>query len=286
MLRIIVLALLCAACQKEPDSEPTEDVHLPYSFDQVAERMLAMSEPSGWLVNTYDGGGYRKAGDSLIFSGVALGALDCRRGDVVEAALVAMLEEKDGDIYRHPSLKDEPASLDGELGLLWGVSQRVARCPETQSVWAPLIERHAAHAWRYLAGLWDPVLWQVEAQLGLRALPTETERGEIGTLAAGWAFAVVQTHEAAFRLHLGYLALSIVDAPKGKASYCAAVKAAQIPLLEHFCGRSGLGAWAAAFQFNAWEYRFQRAAWETPDGKPGMNTPALDYLLAVHLLEP
>lgn len=283
MLHPILLAILVlVGCQKdEPDKKPSP-LPLPYEF--VADRALDLSEPDGWIVNRYDNGLIRTPGDALLFTGMALGALDCERGAVPEAALTQMFTTAYGDIYRHPSMRSIPASLDGALGLYWGIHHRIAKCPASRSVWVENMRAFDPHARKYLEVIFEPVHEQVMAGLGLGMPPSEEARGRMGAAVAAWAFGVVQSKSAAYRLHLGYLALSVVDAHRGKVAYCESVTKAEISLLEHFCGRPGLASWVKSFQINKWEYHHQRAIWESPDGEPFLNTPGLDYLVALEAL--
>jgi len=278
-----LMALLLVGCQKdEPDKKPSS-LPVPYQF--MADRALELAEPPGWIVNRYDNGEIRKPGDSLLFTGMAMGALDCERGALPEAALTEMFTSAYGDVYRHPSMRSIPASLDGVLGLYWGIHKRIAKCPSARATWVENMRVFDPHAAQYLEGIFDPVHKQVMAELGLGQPPTESERGRVGTAVAGWAFAVVQKQAAAYRLHLGFLALSVIDAHRGKVAYCESVRKAKMPLLEHFCGRPGLASWVSGFKVNKWEYHHQRAIWESPDGEPFLNTPGLDYLVGLEALQ-
>lgn len=171
--------------------------------------------------------------------------------------------------------------MDGALGLYYGVWSRVKRC--NSRTWSELITQHAQVV--PLPPKFDVVRNQLLFDLGAGDEPSAEDRGALGAEIAGWALADVAQAQVGYRLHLGYLALAHVDAPRGKVAYCEAVKPAKMPLLEHFCGRGSLGSWAQDFRYDAWEYAFQRSpAWESPDGVPGLHTPAVDYLLAAELL--
>lgn len=134
----------------------------------------------------------------------------------------------------------------------------------------------------HLAPYFDTMRAVVADELGLGDAPNDI--GSLGSEMAAWAFATVSQRAAAYRVHLGYLVLDVINAPKGKAAYCGATEAAKIPLIDHFCGRAGLQSWVSGFQYNLYEYRHQRAIWETADGN-GLETPAIDYLVGVRELE-
>jgi len=68
----------------------------------------------------------------------------------------------------------------------------------------------------------------------------------------------------------------------GRASFCGAAKAADMPTVDHWCSHKDIGEYIDSFEYNQWEYRHQRSgAWETPDGKEGLETPGLDLLVAL-----
>lgn len=281
---VVLVALAALACTKK-SQEDEENLPLPYEL--VADRMLDLAHPRGWIVNRYDNGELRKPGDSLLFTGIAMGVLDCTRGAIPETALIEMLTANGGGLVRHPGLPDEPVTVDGALGLYWGVAHRIEKCPETRQRWAGAMQLHATVADRYLEGIFQPMLQQVMADLGLSAPPSEEERGHLGLLMASWAFAVVQNKAAAYRIHLAWLTLDVVPAPHSKTAFCEAVVKAKMPLMEHFCGRPGLAEWVEKFEFNRFEFFHQRAVWESPDGRRDgdpLNTPALDYLVALDVL--
>lgn len=275
-------ALSCTACgaftHENRDPSPPPDLPKSLTYEEVADRALEMAD-SGWIVSRYDDGSAEHLGDSLLWTGLAMGSLDCTRGTIPEQALQTMIKEHGGIAYRHPSLPDE-ISLDGLLGLWWGISERTRLCPESRGGWIALLPEHAAKT--TVEPFFHTVLDQVMADLGLGAAPSESARGRLGAEVATWAFATVADHAAGFRLHLGFLTLSVVAAPKGQANYCGTVQHAKIALLEDFCGRDGIKAWLEGFEYDVWEYQFQRAIWESPDGKPGLHTPAIDWLMAAH----
>ncbi len=277
-LFIIAFLLACGHAEQRDDTQPAS----VSTYAQAADRLMTMLD-SGWVVSRWPDGTIADQGDSLIFTGIAMGALDCARGAVPEAALATMLRENHGIPYRHPTIKGE-YSLDGLLGLWWGISERTKRCPESRPLWTALLPEHAQAI--SVEPFFGFVLQQVMADLGLGEAPNVTDRGRLGAAVSAWAIGTVGSRAASYRLHLGYLALSVVDAPKGKGTYCEAVKDAQIALIENFCGRPGLAAWADAFAYNRYVYAFQRAAWEAPDGRPSLETPAIDLLMALLVLYP
>ncbi len=282
MLKAVLLALAVAGCahgKKDPGDKT--DAFPATLYEQAADRLTAMLD-NGWVVSRLSDGTITDQGDSLLFTGLAMGALDCQRGAVPEAALIKMLGDRHGGVYRHPSIPDD-YSLDGLIGLWWGINHRTARCPETKSIWSAVLPAHAQAV--DVEPVFRTVRAQVMSNLDIGSAPSVGERGAVGSVISGWALGVVSQGAAAFRLHLGFLSLDVVDAPKGKAAFCDIVPKANIALLEQFCGRPGLLDWAHGFAYNRYVYAFQRGAWESADGN-GKTTPGLDLLMALALLYP
>ncbi len=283
MVKYLFMIALLAGCGHADDKpEPSSPMDASVTYGAAAARLGTMLE-DGWVVSRGPGGDPRDQGDSLIFTGIAMGALSCADGAVPEAALVKMLREKNGGVYRHPSIPDD-YSLDGLLGMWWGIAGRTKRCPETKELWASLLPQHEAAV--AIEPFFHTALQQVMADLGVGTAPTASDRGELGSVVSGWAFGVVANREAAFRLHLGFLTLSMIDAPQSKNIFCASVPKANIALLEQFCDRAGLSAWSTAFAYNRYVYAFQRASWETETVPSGEETPGLDLLVALRMLYP
>lgn len=227
-----------------------------------------------WIVSRGESDSVEHKGDSLLWTALAMGVMDCDAGAPLEAALQKMLSDTNGALYRHPDLPDE-WSLDGALGLYWGLSKRLEICGGKET-WAPLFALHVEKV--SLPPYFDTVRAVVASNLGLGDMPGVDELGRLGAEIDAWAIATVSQKIPAYRLHLGFLVLDTIAAPKSKATYCGAVKDAKIPLLEHFCSRPGLDSWLNLFAYNQYEYRHQRADWEAPDGD-GLQTPGIDYLV-------
>ncbi len=297
----IILAILCfLGCDHAADkAEPTAPADPQVTeFEAASERLVGMLDSDFWLVSWWADGTPEHQGDSLLWSSMAMGVLPCEKAEGIEAALQKMLKDLGGGLYRHPSLP-AAVSLDGALGFWWGVARRVARCPESRDGWIEPFRAHVVFTAdrrlnpssneRFIAPFLA-VRDSVGSLLGLTTAPRAAEIDGLAKLMAGWALTVKASRDAGYRIHLGLLALQAIEASGvrvpdvGRDAYCAASDGVDMPTVDNWCGRGDLAAWAAAFQFDVWEYRHQRAKWESPDGKPGLRTPGLDYLVAMREL--
>jgi hypothetical protein len=302
-----LIAIAVAACgHADPKPEPsTPAAPEVVRFDEAADRLVAMLD-QGWVVSRDVAGAPAHEGDSLIWTGVAMGDLDCARGDQLEAALISMVEATDGKLFRHPTLKNK-VSLDGAVGLYFGVAERVEHCPGAADRWHAVLAAHP----RFFD---DPLNDQEQvrlplgfkavrallgARLGLVAPPTDGELRELEREVAGWVRAVkagkkafdlhlIDEAPSCFRVHVAHRTLEAVEAlgavvtREGRDDFCQATDGLAIGTVDQWCGRPvDLGAWVQGFQYDRWEFAFQRCqAWEAPDGN-GLHTPALDLIDAL-----
>lgn len=281
-------ALGLASCGKEPDhAEPEPSPPpIPELYRAAAELTAAEFVDGARIVSRGDP--TKKPGDGLTFAGVWLYAAPCDLSAPLGDALAGEIVARGGIISRHPSLADE-VTLDGALALYRGVAEQVRRCGKADT-WREAIRLHRdyvnAHAGRMNPGSdstllppFDYPLERIAAGLGLAPMPSAIDLRALEIAVGTWAHAVVTTHSACFRIHLGYLALTAPEAlgdDVHRATFCAGAVGADIPLIDHYCGRGDLKAWVAGYERDLWEYRHQRCGgWETPDGK-GIRHPGVD----------
>jgi hypothetical protein len=299
MRRILAMAIGLVAChpkdtQPEPEQPGMSDVQL---YDEAVQRLDRFID-RGFVVSLKADGTAEHQGDSLIWTGMALGSLPCGLGTKVAFGIRRMAAILQGGMWRHPDLVDD-VSMDGALGVYWGLARRIKRCGEAD-FWKGMIEEHV----RYLdthdvlklnpnstASLvpgfdYLPRLLAHEADVGGEPSKDMLRSMQLSTIA--WTVATKSQKAAAYRIHLSMIALQTVEElsvkldPLLRSAFCSASKDTDMPTVDHFCGRGDLGGWISGFEYNAWEMRHQRAgAWETPDGKPGLETPAVDLLVAL-----
>lgn len=296
----LLLALAwISACSAEPKPEPDEITDAAITtYNDASERLVREFLEAGQVVSRAEDGSARHFGDSLLWTGMAIGVLPCRLIRPLEDALIANIEANAGHVVRFQPLPDvyrggREASLDGVLGLWWGVARLAKRCG---------IGPHWAHAFGLhldaiertrevypgaapVVPWFDVVLEHLAHSAGLRGSPSSADRLALGAQVAGWATAVRASKAAGYRIHLGWLALTAIEEAGGDVDssrdlFCGATDGVGMVLIDHWCGRDGLPAFIASFEFNAWEYFLQRAPWESADGN-GLKTPALDLLVAL-----
>lgn len=313
----VTISTSCA-CTKKP--APPE-VSSPDEGDRSSHRATALrvfigdADLSGSfvdgsrIVSRRTSGAVEHIGDGLIWLGYGLAGLPCDIADPLERAAAAQLLSDGGNLSRHP-LRPDDASLDGALGLYLGVVERASRCG-TAAVWTDAMASHIALVERTggllnergtarMPGPFRTVMRLAARTAGVNlAAPSEQELGALEAAVNGWAKAVQTSYTAwkvapgkldppaCFRLHLGWIALRTMEkagesvSNAGRASFCESVDFANLPVVDHWCGRGDLLEWVHSFRFDEWEVRHQRCAeYEAPDGAPDLHTPALDKLIA------
>lgn len=286
-----ILAALAACAPKEPaePEDPSSDIVGQYDF--ASDRLLGMLD-RGMVVSRWESGEAEHQGDSLIWSGIAMAALSCEDGLVIEDTLLAMMAELGGGMARHHD-RMEKISIDGAIGAYRGIGERIARCPGSAEKWGPMLQAHLANetlnphtdvTWP-LEFRYVPELLLAVAIGGAR--PDARRLVDLAAQIETWALAVVASKAACYRINLGYQALRTVERageaipPSRRANFCTVTRGTRLPTVESWCGRAPIREWIGEFQYNQWEYRPQRCiAWESPDGKPGLSTPAVDLLEA------
>lgn len=299
MIKILCLFFIFISCgpPEEEDIEPSTK-SIQELYDDASKRLVTQFLEHRRVVSWGKDSKPENAGDSLIWSGIALYGLPCDLGSVIESQIVE--EMKDGFLMRHPTLEPNDASLDGALGLYFGIADRISRCTGSKELWSPVIKKHIEFVKSHgnklnpnsgskLEKYFDYVLFLLGSRLGVQTKPTQDVKLLLGLEIGEWARATIVAKKSCFRIHLGWLALKTVESlgenwqPIVKDNFCDVTRETQIPVVDHYCGRASLKKYIADFKYDQWEYRHQRCGlWETPDAG-GFQTPAVDYLLALRL---
>lgn len=289
MMRILALVLSLVSCTKvaAPTSEePSPGVRVRHLM--AVERLVNSHMVDGWVVSR-DGEKPHHLGDSLLWTGLALGILPCDKAELPAAALRGMFRELGGGMWRHPSLPTD-ASMDGAMGVYWGIARHQRKCAgewhSELTAHRELLRSTGNKLNRAGSGLLPPGFDYLPPLLD-GDTPPDAHKALLERLVGAWALATKLERASCYRAHLGLLALDAAQvagqsiSPDAKGFYCLQTRPMKIPLIDHWCGRPGLGEWVAGFEYNVWEYRHQRCgAWETADGN-GYETPALDLLMGM-----
>jgi hypothetical protein len=287
-MKYFFIILFLAACTHETPKKDAPTVSALTTYWTATSRLLGMLD-RGFVVSRWEDGTAEHKGDALIWSGVTLGTLPCERVPEIADALVKMVDDKAGGMYRHPDLPDQ-VSLDGQIGVYRGIAEVMARCPGEAERWAPILAKHLAPdspaAWPLTEFRYVP-----ELALAVATGAEHPDRRRLDSLLGaieGWALGVQVGHQACFRVNLGYQTIKTVEAlgeeipAQRRENFCAVTRGMRLATVDHLCGRGDLAGWIDDFEFNRYEYAFQRCPWEgDPDGKPGLFTPAVDLLEAI-----
>lgn len=290
-LFVITMTLLfgCSkAAPKPAPLDPSQDVIDAYVAAE--DRLVSLSD-NGWVVSK-DGDNISSQGDSLLFSWMAVGATDCDHRGSIESALSNAIQTSNGALYRHPSLPDS-VSLDGAIGLYYGLATAKDCGTDLKGVLALHRDFVKSHGMRLNASSdtklvpeFDYVLDLLSFRFGIASEPDASKARAVESEVSAWAFAVMASKSACYRIHLGYLTMRSLEAlgamsEQGRSDFCSAAEGADIPIVDHWCGRGDLEGWLTNFKENEWEYRHQRCGGrETPDGN-GRETPGLDLIVAM-----
>lgn len=289
-----LLVVGCGAADEPPRDEPVDPI--PSLYGAAQDRLVGMLD-GGYVVSRWQDGRPEHIGDSLIWSGLAMFALDCEHGAAIEDALLAMVGELDGGLWRHP-MRPGDVSMDGAVGFYRGVAWRVDNCEGSADKWRVAFAKHQAFS--EPGGKLNPsanatlpkeftyVRDLLAHKLGSAGRPHSDRLRALEGQIVAWATAVKQTKAACYRIHLGYQTLKTLHqlgadvSATGKELFCKTTADTDLPTVDHYCGRRDLGAWIDSFTWNTWEHRHQRCpAWESPDGKDGLATPGLDLVEAL-----
>jgi hypothetical protein len=316
MLRALLLLYLASftgcfvSCKKAADKpepmEPAGEDQLLYA--QAATRLVRdFVDEGGWVVSRHVGSNAAAhEGDSLIWSGLALHALDCVYGRPISDGLLGAVNRLSGGIYRHPSIPDD-VSLDGAIGMWRGALKRATVCGDAS--WADALSQQARFMVVHDGQLNPssrvvvPYPWNVLHEYVLHAVgvlkeaPSGDRKAMLEAAVVTWAAAVAASGRdegspaevkkaACFRVHLGLQTLKTLEdagatvAQKTRDRFCSVTEEMKLPTVDHWCGRTGLLEFIEGFAYDTWEYRHQRCpGWEKPDAD-GLRTPGLDLLTA------
>ncbi len=310
MARLIILGALAlfscgAAKKKEVAARPFMPAAEIFSFEidatksMLLERLKGFQE-AGQIVSRRKDGSADSIGDSLFFSGLAIGTVPCGSEEKYLTALEHKLNLA-GTFYRFDPLPENhkryPVSYDGVVAVMYGLAKKWRDCPalhdRIRGIVAPFRDYVSQHGVFY-AGAEVPAAYEygldympelLAHRLGLVAEPHQDRKTKAEVAVVAWVTGTIAKKAPCYRIHLATLNflgmhyLGKDPSDNAKTLYCGATKDFGFQLADYICGRMTASAYLDAWQLNKWEYEIQRcAAYERVDGFEKEH-PGLDFLL-------
>lgn len=303
-LAILLLVESIFGCARAKDRPAPVDppAEITALYQAASQRLITQFlDANTWVVSRHPDGSSEHQGEALIWSGTAMAVLSCDDGSIIETGLQKMILGNNGALDRYQPLGEyvggREVTLDGALGLYYGVARHITQCPGNGArAWKAVFDKHCAYVSAHQGRLnqaapatlggFSYLLTLLSSRIGACNSSEPGDSRGVETAVAGWAFADVQARGAGYRLNLGMTILETLEllgkpiSQQGRDEWCAATNGAGIPNIDAYCGRGDLKTWIASFVYNFYEFQFQRASWESPDGN-GLQTPGLDLLVAL-----
>lgn len=285
MLKLFcILFLMLGGCGKATKDDDKLDVNadLAKKREEVHARFLNYM-PEGWVV-AKRGDEQVKLGDSLIWTGIALAGLDCDKAKEVLEGLTQYASSHNGWLARHPSFGKKTDSIDGYVGLNWGLIRYAKKCKDLKNA-AKLYDLTRPH---YRALLTEGLYYVLDrgdkyfGRAGITLAPSKTTETLFDAAITGWALGVVEGKKACYKLHLATLMAAFVEesgASVNSNEFCKISKKADLPFTDAYCGnRSKAKDFLQEFKYDEWENRNQRCpAWES-ENNSGTKLAGIDFL--------
>lgn len=311
---IILLQLTQLGCRDLEDIVGIRTKGLPptqnlSTFDEQGEelerRLLTEFTTNGYVTSKEENGELAEFGDSLLWTGLALGALPCDRGLVMFEALEKTAEAYDGGFVRFQPLPQEyendPTSRDMEVGAMFGLILHLKHCQQKKPV--QLLAKHFQFIRQQGGKLFShgdstkininpafQYFLNVISHKALRLpqpLPIDAATFE-GGLISNASF-IAASKDNCYPVHLSTLqliTLAIAGYPASsttKSAFCAATQSLKLPLTDWYCSRLDVAQFLDAYELNKYSYVHQRClAWEEATPK---NEPALDWIVLKRLAD-
>lgn len=299
-MRLFAIVLFLAACGSEPERPgPVAAVEIPTGLVEYAEgRLFDRFVEDGQVVSRRMDGALDARGDSPLYTGIAIGSLDCEKGAPLMARLKRRIAENDGKLERFEPWDDTVGgnrwSWDQEVGVTYAFARRAVRCPD-ESVSTALHWNIRQEAISRFGGRLHPEVDQgippafdfvqdaVSHRLGLGGAPHPDRQRLFELAAISWTAGVAAAKSECYRIHLAFRSLLTAEAVGrpiggyGRSRFCHHTRRAQIPTIDRWCGRPE--TYVRDFYFNAWHFRHDHCSWQSgPTGTPDVESPAVDLL--------
>lgn len=301
------LALMLGCGKSKPVDKEEPDDPAKARFVTLQNRLLSDYLLDGFVIAKESNGSITDQGDSLLFTGLTLGVLDC---NVLESKFLLAPFDRMQDNFGGYLVRIDPLpadyrqgnnfiSRDGATGALYGLQLAKRRCPAL----GPKID-HILARWKdavgdsfflypkSLAGIITPsfkTFWKVGHGIGISDV--EYEEYIVSSLVT---IGLIKANKSAcYPIHLQtvqHLTFEIMNHPilkRNKDEFCALTKGLGLMLTDWYCDRNGddLKLWLDNPENSNHVYVSQRCNWESGDADNKLS-PRVDFLVLYrHLTE-
>lgn len=293
-----VSLLLCACGKSKPVDKVDPESQSQLRFSAIQDRLVSDYLLDGFVISKEKNGTPTDHGDSLLFTGLALGVLDCKKIDMFLLALDRMQDNFSGYLVRIDPLPEEFRqgdnfiSRDGATGALYGLQLAKRRCTAlTEKIdhilsrWKDAVGNSLVLYPKSLAGIITPsfrTFWKVGHSIGISDL--EYENYIVSGLVT--TSLIKSNKSACYPIHLQtvqHLTFEIMGRPifkRNKDEFCGLTKDMGLMLTDWYCGRNGddLKLWLDNPEQSKHVYMSQRCTWENGDADDTLS-PRVDFLV-------
>lgn len=297
VLKLLTIFAFVLSCGKSKPVDKIDPGQVTL-FAEYQDRLLSDYLLDGFVVSKERNGGFSDQGDSLLFTGLTLGVLDCNRSQGLLLAFERMQDNFSGYLVRVDPLPDEYRqgdnfiSRDGATGALYGLQLAKRRCPALSEKidhilarWKNAVGDSLFLYPKSLAGIITPsfkTYWKVAHGIGISDLEYENYIVS-GLVTTGL---IKSQRSACYPIHLQtlqHLTFEIMGRPifkRNKDEFCALTKDMGLMLTDWYCGRNDddLKSWISNPEQSKHVYMSQRCNWENSDGDDKLS-PRVDFLV-------
>lgn len=297
LVKLLVLASLLSSCIQSLGIKG--DLNVGGDFSRYQERLMKEFLADGFVVaKDKHTGKPHDQGDSLLFTGISLGVVDCDSAPTFLTALEKMQDDWDGYLVRINPLpsefieNDDTITRDGATGALFGLVKVASHCPALAPRANAIKKRWydaVGDAWHLHPdgknGLMSPsfkVVWDVANDVEMSYLDYAVYMSS--TLITSKVIA--ENKHSCYPVHLETLQHLILES-KGfpilkadKESFCRITSPMGLRLTDWFCERNTdtLKSWLDDPASSKQTYVHQRCVWESENSADKLS-PRVDFLI-------
>jgi hypothetical protein len=291
-------------CGKSKPISGQDDQSHSSLFSDMQSRLVSSFLPGGFVISETSDHQITDQGDSLLFTGLALGVLDCDQIPPILAGMENMQKAFKGYLVRFYPLPDEYVrgnnfvSRDGATGALFGLERSKRRCPAFASRIDGIIAKWMGaigdDLWLYpgsLAGIITPSFHSfLKMGRGIGVSDLDFEEYHLAALTT--ALFITKEKQACYPIHLQTIQDILIEQmgrpllKRYKDEWCAVVQNKGLLLTDWYCGKNTdqIQAWLSHPESSSHVYMHQRCSWESTDSD-GKISPRVDFLLLHRLFQ-